>query len=1342
MAHSVPRRVPCRTSVAGIAEPNSYLSIHTPRAPRAGYPFCIDAPLDPHSTTLTAGSAPFRFTVADAANASALHGAYTGNANYSISLLATNPVVPYLGFIFAVFSGTASTANLSAGVSVGYLDSLDDYIVTQQMDPGSCGGLTHVDASPKMNVSGSWTAPPPGSGPLVVLGLAIVDFSIAYKVVLNLPEAPSPTSTSTPTPSRSVTPSISASVPPTISPGASASITASNPPTPSVSPSVTRSGTATPSGSPSDTASASPPPPTPSATGAGSGGQTGPGYLPSSAYTYSHAFDPKLTLFWNVRLADGAVDYRLEVVGQNWLSVAPSTTGGLMIGGGLAIIGTLDDMRVRVSYMRSYVQSEIDFNATALGMLSAYGVRYDSNANKGIMWWSKAMGTLDPVNDVDMSALIAQPLTWIWAYGSAPAFSMHPAAGSDAFVMYPDGCTRSGTCGGRGDCTRTGACVCDVGYAGATCGACSALFSSSSTNSSSGGGSNINNSSSSGGGSTSAALSCVLLDHVLAEGGYAFSIGPLPLLSLPISLRSPAGLAAFAVELGAETTALAQRTGEVAAGTLPSISIAVEFTSAAPVSTSTAFATNVSLVLSPLASAYTATSSAVGTAVVTLLNALGNTSGPLFGLPAGQYIDTVALAQTRLTVAPHLGAVAAAFPFVAPVRMGDGTTLMLRWRLEPPFMVCELDYSGADAWFGIGFGSTPMMTPADAVLCEPGGVPGAQVRQFHLDGYTMAECPVVGGNQSAVEPTTALLFTAASSAASGSAFAGYSCRFKRRLDGAPLAAPTTPATATTVSAASVIIANDGSAMPAVSLLGGGAPVYITGAHGSSGMRLAGAHTTQQSGAVLVDVVSGTWSTAPVNGFTPAFVAHAVVGFIGVGVLAPLGALTARYYRHVGKNTPSSSGPLSFWFRLHALLHGFGGLAVLVSFALGLMLPSGSTTPSVTLHGVLGYTVFALTAAITTLSSVARLRPAMPIDSKGELGAASAAYTLWSRCHVIAGYGALLLGAPCVYYGILDPVQPSPPSVTSLFALWVAGVVLLFTVHELASARQGAGCWGQRHSCSSSGDVGGIQRTGSWSAASHSRVSSSKKQQQQLGDDHASSFNYVNATSGAGGGGSVVAGRGVVATGSGGGRHQSSMRSLGLATASAGSPPPLGSSIGSINSTSRTIVGAGAGSASAKILADAEAFRTPASIAATASHVGAAPPRSATSTSASHAGAPPRGPYASGTVTSVAAPPRSSSGNSASSEYLRSNASDPTGSQSDRMGLLPPVQVAQRGHPRPPPSRASASSAAFSSTSAAALSPPGPALTARRVQHARPEKAPVFAEVVDDGAGGDDDDDRW
>ena len=472
----------------------------------SGYYDCVDSLLDPHATALLTGPPPFRISLDLGLNVSApMGGHYVAGAPHTVKITALN--APFLGFILGGFTGTAATTNFSTGNMTGaglLVPADDDSSITQIMDPDACPGITHVDASQKSRVIAYWDAPPSGAGPLVFMALVVVDYSTAYMVALDVVEAASPTATPSPSPTSSLTGSVTGTAAATISEGAS----------PSTTPSRTSSAAATPSrsatASPSNTASVSitqsptPPPPTPSPTGAGSGGTTGPGYLPSSAYRYSVAFDPNLAMFWNVRLADGAIDYRLEVVGQNWLSVAPAVvgSGSTMLDGGMCIIGTLAPSRVVVSYVRSYALSEITFDDGALASLSAYGVRYDSNTGKTIMWWSKGISAaaVSAGNDVDLTSLLAVQSSWIWAYGDTPQFAMHPAAAATSLVLYPDGCTRNATCSGVGSCTPTGACVCDVGYAGASCGGCAALYAAAV-----GGG---------GGG----APACVLLDHVLADG--------------------------------------------------------------------------------------------------------------------------------------------------------------------------------------------------------------------------------------------------------------------------------------------------------------------------------------------------------------------------------------------------------------------------------------------------------------------------------------------------------------------------------------------------------------------------------------------------------------------------------------------------------------------------------------------------------------------------------------------------------------------------------------------------------------------------------------------------------
>ena len=234
----------------------------------------------------------------------------------------------------------------------------------------------------------------------------------------------------------------------------------------------------------------------------------------------------------------------------------------------------------------------------------------------------------------------------------------------------------------------------------------------------------------------------------------------------------------------------------------------------------------------------------------------------------------------------------------------------------------ELRYSG-NSWFGIGFSDSESMVPADSISCEPGSTTGSYVSHYLLGGYTGAENPAVPQASSLLDSTFSVLYPLTGSDGSGgssSSTGGYVCLFKRRIRGGP---------------ALRLSSSPGSGTIAPKSLDAG-EVYLISAHGSAGKMTMGVHTSQQSGALIVNFLTGA-TRVPVSGHTQAvFIIHALAGMAACALLLPASAYAAVFKRLWGDSEASLSSPFAVWYRYHTLFASLGSVAFWISFGLGVV----------------------------------------------------------------------------------------------------------------------------------------------------------------------------------------------------------------------------------------------------------------------------------------------------------------------------------------------------------------------------------------------------------------------
>ncbi|CAN6574145.1 unnamed protein product [Malus baccata var. baccata] len=144
-----------------------------------------------------------------------------------------------------------------------------------------------------------------------------------------------------------------------------------------------------------------------------------------------------------------------------------------------------------------------------------------------------------------------------------------------------------------------------------------------------------------------------------------------------------------------------------------------------------------------------------------------------------------------------------------------------------------------------------------------------------------------------------------------------------------------------------------------------------------------------------DVMSGTTATHHSNIGTLRTV-HGIMNAIAWGIMLPIGAVLARYLRHI-----QSLGPT--WFYVHAGVQLFAFFVGTVGFAIGIRLGDMSPGVQYGLHRKLGFAAFCL-GALQTLALLFRPKTTNKYRK------------YWKSYHHLVGYACVVLGVVNVFQG--------------------------------------------------------------------------------------------------------------------------------------------------------------------------------------------------------------------------------------------------------------------------------------------------------------------------------------
>ncbi|XVE72513.1 hypothetical protein DITRI_Ditri11bG0045400 [Diplodiscus trichospermus] len=144
-----------------------------------------------------------------------------------------------------------------------------------------------------------------------------------------------------------------------------------------------------------------------------------------------------------------------------------------------------------------------------------------------------------------------------------------------------------------------------------------------------------------------------------------------------------------------------------------------------------------------------------------------------------------------------------------------------------------------------------------------------------------------------------------------------------------------------------------------------------------------------------DVLSGSEATQH-NNIDVLKLVHGIINAISWGLLLPMGAVTARYLRHI-----QALGPT--WFYVHSGIQLSAFFLGTVGFAIGIRL--GNMSPGVTygLHRKLGFAAFCL-GALQTLALLFRPKTTHKFRK------------YWKSYHHFVGYSCVVLGVVNVFQG--------------------------------------------------------------------------------------------------------------------------------------------------------------------------------------------------------------------------------------------------------------------------------------------------------------------------------------
>ncbi|KAK2648514.1 hypothetical protein Ddye_016003 [Dipteronia dyeriana] len=152
-----------------------------------------------------------------------------------------------------------------------------------------------------------------------------------------------------------------------------------------------------------------------------------------------------------------------------------------------------------------------------------------------------------------------------------------------------------------------------------------------------------------------------------------------------------------------------------------------------------------------------------------------------------------------------------------------------------------------------------------------------------------------------------------------------------------------------------------------------------------------------SSTATIDVKSGGFTgTGQHSNIKTLRTVHGTLNAIAWGILLPIGAVTARYLRHVQSLGPS-------WFYVHSGIQLIGFFLGTVGFAMGIRL--GELSPGVvySMHRKLGFTAFSL-GALQTLALLFRPKTTNKFRR------------YWKSYHHFVGYACVVLGVVNVFQG--------------------------------------------------------------------------------------------------------------------------------------------------------------------------------------------------------------------------------------------------------------------------------------------------------------------------------------
>ncbi|KAI4308478.1 hypothetical protein L6164_031552 [Bauhinia variegata] len=145
-----------------------------------------------------------------------------------------------------------------------------------------------------------------------------------------------------------------------------------------------------------------------------------------------------------------------------------------------------------------------------------------------------------------------------------------------------------------------------------------------------------------------------------------------------------------------------------------------------------------------------------------------------------------------------------------------------------------------------------------------------------------------------------------------------------------------------------------------------------------------------------DVLSGSSATQHNHNIKTLRIVHGTLNALSWGILLPMGAVTARYLRHI-----QSLGPT--WFYAHAGIQLFAVLLGTIGFAIGVWLGQHSPGVEYGLHRKLGFAVFCL-GALQTLALLFRPKTTNKFRK------------YWKSYHHFVGYACVVLGFVNVFQG--------------------------------------------------------------------------------------------------------------------------------------------------------------------------------------------------------------------------------------------------------------------------------------------------------------------------------------